>query len=95
MACCKTIPRKQVMRVQTRRHPEIDWMLERASESHDDGKKAGYFSRDLRSLLHTLHYHVEPLYVGRKTPLRRKGYKWKVHVVLYEKPRGTGERRVR
>jgi hypothetical protein len=94
MARCRTTPRKQVMRVQTRRHPKIDWLLERPSESHDDGRKAGYLSRELRSLLRTLDYHAEPLYVGKKTPLCNKGYKWEVYVVLYEKPRGTEERRV-
>jgi hypothetical protein len=70
-------------------------MLERPSESHGDGRTAGYFSRELRSLLCTLDYHAETLYIGKKTPLRSKGYKWEVHVVMYEKPRGTGERRVR
>jgi hypothetical protein len=69
-------------------------MLERPSESHDDRRTAGYFLRELRSLLHNLDYHAEPLYNGRKTPLRGKGYKWEVHVVLYEKPSGTGEHRV-
>jgi hypothetical protein len=86
--------RKQVMRVQSRRDPEIDWMLERTSESHDDGRMAGYFPRELRSLLHTLDYHVEPLYISKKIPLHRKGQKWEVHVVLYEKARGTREHRV-
>jgi hypothetical protein len=94
MARCKTTPRKQVMRIQYRKYPEIDWMLERPSESHDVRKTASYFPRELRLLLRTLEYHAEPLYVGKKTPLRSKGYKWEVHVVLYEKPRGTGEHRV-
>jgi hypothetical protein len=70
-------------------------MLERPLESHDDGRTTGYFLRELRSLLRTLDYHAESLYVGKKTPLRSKGYKWEVHVVLYEKPRGTGECHVR
>jgi hypothetical protein len=43
MTRCKTTPHKQVTRVQTRKHPEIDWMLERPSESHDDGRTAIYF----------------------------------------------------
>jgi hypothetical protein len=42
-----------------------------------------------------LDYHTEPLYISKKTPLRSKGYKWEVHVVIYEKLRGTGEHRVR
>jgi hypothetical protein len=91
MAHCKTTGCKQVMRVQPRRHPEIDWKLETPLESHDDGRTAGYFLRELRSLLHTLDYHAEPLYINKKTPLHSKGYKWEVHVVLYEKPRGTAE----
>jgi hypothetical protein len=66
-------------------------MLERPSESHDNGRTAGYFLRKLRSLRHTLDYHTEPLYVSKKTPLCGKGYKWEVHVILYEKPRGNGE----
>jgi hypothetical protein len=65
--------------------------LERPSESHDNGRTAGYFLRKLRSLRHTLEYHTEPLYVSKKTPLCSKGYKWEVHVILYEKPRGNGE----
>jgi hypothetical protein len=64
-------------------------MLDRPSESHEDGRTAGCFPREFRSLLCTLDNHAEPLYIGKKTPLRRKGYKWEVHVVLYEKPRGT------
>jgi hypothetical protein len=69
-------------------------MLQRPSESHNDRKTVGYFSRELRSLLNALDYHTEPLYIGKKTPLRNKGYEWKVHVVLYEKPRGIGEHHV-
>jgi hypothetical protein len=69
-------------------------MLERPSKSHDDRRTAGYFLRELRSLLRTLDYHTEPLYIGKKTLLRSKGYKWEMHVVLYEKPSGIGERRV-
>jgi hypothetical protein len=30
--------RKQVTRVQPRKYPEVDWMLERPSESPNDGK---------------------------------------------------------
>jgi hypothetical protein len=95
MARCKTTPRKQVMRVQPSKYPEIDWMLERPSESHDDGKTASYFLRELRSMLRTLDYHPEPLDVSKKTPLHNKGYRWEVHVALYEKPRGTGGCHVR
>jgi hypothetical protein len=69
-------------------------MLERLSKSHDDRSTTVYFLKELRPLLHTLDYHTEPLYVGKKTPLRSNGYKWEVHVALYEKPRGTRERRV-
>jgi hypothetical protein len=94
MAHCKTTPRKQVMRVLSRKYPEIDWMLERPSESHDNKRTAGYFLRGLRSLLRTLEYHTKPVYIGKKTPLRSKGYKWEVHEVLYGKPTGTGQRRV-
>jgi hypothetical protein len=95
MARCKTTQRKKVTRVQSRKHPEIDWMLERPSESHDDRRIAGYFPRELRSQLCTLDYHAEPLYVDKKTSLCSKGYKCEVHVVLYERPRGTGECHVR
>jgi hypothetical protein len=69
-------------------------MLERPSESHNDGKTASYFPRELRLMLRTLDYHTKPLYVGKKTPLHSKGYKWEVHTALYKKPRGTGECRV-
>jgi hypothetical protein len=72
----------------------IDWLFERPSESNDNGRTATYFSRELRSLLCTLDYHTKPLYIGRKTPLRGKGYKWEVHVVLYEKPRGAAKHHV-
>jgi hypothetical protein len=95
MARCKTTPHKKVMRVQLRKFPKVDWMFERPSKSHNDGRTVGYFPRELRSLLRTLDYHVEPLYIGMKIPLRSKGYKWEVHMVLYEKPRGTGEHHVR
>jgi hypothetical protein len=94
MARCKTTLCKQVTRVQPRNYPEIDWMLERPSESHDDRKTAGYFLRELSLMLHTLDYHTEPLYIGKKTPLCSKGYNWEVHIALYEKPSGTGERHV-
>jgi hypothetical protein len=48
-------------------------MLERPSESHDDRRTTGYFLRDLRALLHTLDYHAEPLYIGKKTPTVMQG----------------------
>jgi hypothetical protein len=57
-------------------------MLERPLESHNDGKVAGYFLIELRSLLNNLDYHAKPL------------YKWEVHMVLYKTPRGTRERHV-
>jgi hypothetical protein len=66
-------------------------MLERPSKSHDDRRTVGYFPRLMRSLLRTLDYHAKPLYISKKTPLRSKVYKWEVHVVLYDKPRGTRE----
>jgi hypothetical protein len=91
MARCKTTALKQVMKVRSRRHPVIDWMLERPSKSHDDRRTTGYFLRELRSLLFTFDYHTEPLYIGKKSTLCGKGYKWEVLVVLYEKPIGTGE----
>jgi hypothetical protein len=94
MAHYKTTPLMQVTRVQTRKYREIDWMLERPSKSHDDGRRAGYFPGELRSLLRTLDYHAKPLYVGNKTRLCSKGYKWEVHVVLHKKTNGTGEHRV-
>jgi hypothetical protein len=78
MAHCKTTTCKQVTKVRSSRHPDIDWMLERSSKSHNDGKTVGYFSRELRSLLHTPDYHAEPLYINKKTPLCSKGYKWEV-----------------
>jgi hypothetical protein len=90
MAHCKTTVRKQVMKVQSPEHPEINWMFHRPSESHNEGKTTGYFLRKLRSLLNALDYHNEPLYLDKKAPLRNRGYKWEVHVVLYEKIVGTG-----
>jgi hypothetical protein len=87
--------RKQVTWVQPRKYPEVDWMLERPSESHDDGRTAGYFLRESRSQLRTLDNRAKPPYIGNKTPLCSKGYRWEEHVVLYEKPRGTGEQHVR
>jgi hypothetical protein len=66
MAHCKTTTCKKVTRVKSKRHREIDWMLERPSESHDDGRTSGYFPRELRSLLRTLDYHDE-----RSTTARR------------------------
>jgi hypothetical protein len=89
MARCKTTAHKQVMKVRSSKHPKIDWMLERPSESRNNKKTIDYFPRELRSLLNALNYHIKPLYVGRNNPLRNKGYKWEVHMVLYEKTRGT------
>jgi hypothetical protein len=82
---------KQVTKVWSSKHPEIDWMLERPLESHNDGKVAGYFLIELRSLLNNLDYHAKPLYNDKKTPLHSMGYKWEVHMVLYKTPRGTRE----
>jgi hypothetical protein len=45
-------------------------------------------------MLYTLDYHTEALYIGKRTPLHSKGYKWEMHVVLHVKPRGSGECRV-
>jgi hypothetical protein len=78
MAYCKTTARKQVTEVPSSKHPEIDSLFERPSESHNDGKTASYFLRELRSLLNTLDYHDEPLYIGKKTPLCNRGDKWEV-----------------
>jgi hypothetical protein len=61
------------MRLQHRKHSKIDWMLERPSESQDDGRIAGYFPRELRSLLCTLDYHAKPIYIGKKTPTTQQG----------------------
>jgi hypothetical protein len=66
MAHCKTTQHKKVMRVQPRKHYEIDWMLERSSESHDNRRTADYFLRELRSLLRTLDYHAEPSTLARR-----------------------------
>jgi hypothetical protein len=94
MARYRTIAHKQVTKVRSLKHHDIDQMLERPSKSHNNGNIASYFPRELRSLLNALDYHAEPLYIGKKTPLCNRGYKWEVHVVLYEKPRGIGERNV-
>jgi hypothetical protein len=37
-------------------------------------------------MLSVFGYHNAPLYLGKQTPLRSKGYMWEMHVVLYEKP---------
>jgi hypothetical protein len=49
MARYKTIARKQVSKVWSRRHLEINLMLERPLESHDEWRTVGYFLRELRS----------------------------------------------
>jgi hypothetical protein len=67
---------RQVTKVQSMRHPEIAWMIERPSESHDIRKMAGRIPREVRSLLHTHDYHAEPLCMNKKTPLCSKDYKW-------------------
>jgi hypothetical protein len=71
MARCKTTVRKQVTKVRSRRHPEIDWMLEGPSESHDNGRTVGYFLRELRSLLHTHDYHARGMPGGDVEELLR------------------------
>jgi hypothetical protein len=64
----------------------IRWLLERPQEAHYDGKNVGYFLRTLKRMLSVFGYHNAPLYLGKQTPLRSKGYMWEMHVVLYEKP---------
>jgi hypothetical protein len=93
MTHCKTTARKLVM-VQSPQHPELNWLLERPSDSHNDEKIAGYFLKKLRSMLNALYCHDEPLYFDKKTSLRNRGYMWEVYVVLYEKTTCTGERLV-
>jgi hypothetical protein len=39
-------------------------------------------------------YHDAPLYFGKQNPLQSRGYMWKVHVVLYEKPTTDGIYRI-
>jgi hypothetical protein len=94
MAHHKTITHKKVV-FKTLEVPEsMRWLLERPQEVHNDEKKAGYFPRTLKWMLSVFGYHDAPLYFGKQTLLRSRGYMWNVHVVLYEKPMTNGIRHI-
>jgi hypothetical protein len=62
------------------------WLLERPQEAHCDRKNAGHLTRTLKWMLLVFGYHDAPLYSGNQTLLWSRGYMWKVHVVLNDKP---------
>jgi hypothetical protein len=90
MAHCKTTAREKVVFKPLKVPESMRWLLERPQEAHCDGKNVGYFLRTLKWMLSIFGYHDAPLYFGKQTPLRSRGYMWKVHVVLYEKPTTNG-----
>ena len=95
MARCKITPRKRVV-VRPPQIPEgINWAIQPVLEAHSSGLHAGYFPKTLWYLLQGLGYHDAPLYIGTRTPLRGRGYMWRVHVILYEKATDDGMRRTR
>ncbi len=65
------------------------------SESHSDGRNAGYFLRTLRTVLQALGYSEPPLFVGVPRLLRGNSYLWHVRVIIYERPTTDHIRRIR
>jgi hypothetical protein len=56
------------------------------TESHSDGKNAGYFLRTLQTVLLALGSSEPPLFIDTLRLLRGNSYIWCVCVVIYERP---------
>jgi hypothetical protein len=54
-------------------------------ESHSDGQNAGYFPRNLRTVLLVLGSSEPLLFMGTPTLLCGNSYHWRVRVVIYER----------
>jgi hypothetical protein len=64
------------------------------TESHSDGRNAGYFPRTLRTVLLALGYSEPPLFIGVTRLLRGNSYLWQVQVIIYERPTTDRIRRI-
>jgi hypothetical protein len=95
MARRKTTAHKKVVFKPLKVPESMKWLLEGPQEAHCDGKNAVHFPRTLKWMHSVFGYHDAPLYFGKQTLLRSRGYMWKVHVVLYEKPTTDGICRIR
>jgi hypothetical protein len=56
------------------------------TESHSDGRNAGYFLGTLRTVLLALGYSEPPLFVDVPRLLRGNSYLLRVRVIIYERP---------
>jgi hypothetical protein len=65
------------------------------TESHSDGRDAGYFPRTLRTVLLALGSSEPILFIGIPRLLRGNMYLWRVRVVIYERPTTDRIRRIR
>jgi hypothetical protein len=65
------------------------------TESHSDGRNAGYFLGTLRTVLLALGYSEPPLFIGVPRLLCGHSYLWRVHVIIYERPMIDHVRRIR
>jgi hypothetical protein len=55
-------------------------------ESHNDGQRAGYLPRTIRTALLELGYSEPPLFIGVLRLLHGNLYLWHVCVIIYERP---------
>jgi hypothetical protein len=56
------------------------------TESHSDGQNAGYFLRNLRTMLLALGSREPPLFIRTQRMLHGNSYLWCVRVVIYKRP---------
>jgi hypothetical protein len=56
------------------------------TESHSDGQRVGYFSRNLWIVLLALGYNEPPLFISVPRLLCGNSYLWFVHEIICERP---------
>jgi hypothetical protein len=55
------------------------------TEFHSDGQHAGYFPRNLQTLLSSLGFGEPPLFIDTTRLLHGNSYMWHVCVIIYER----------
>jgi hypothetical protein len=84
------------MKLTARKHVHVSPRRDAVpTESHSDGREAGYFSRTLRTVLLALGSSEPPLFIGIPRLLRGNSYLWHVRVVIYERSMTGRIRRIR
>jgi hypothetical protein len=69
-----------------RKHVRVPpWRKAVPTESHNDGQRASYFLRTLRTLLSSLGFSEPPLLVGTPRLLYGNSYLWHVRMIFYER----------